>query len=288
MKTRTSEAIGASGRDRRDHRVASACRSPPRPIRPATRTVDGQATAGPAGQLRPVAGPSWPPAATRSPRSTSCPSGRRWPSIPSLSTFNSAISGGLNPAVNIVPVLENGPYVVFAPTNDAFAALEPGQLDALKADPAALSKLDYYHVFLGLLGPDDVQGQRPTQEGAEIKVTGKGGDIKVNDTAKVVCGGIQASNARIYIIDKVLDPAVAAGADHADESRRARPPRRRPPPLRPPTHPGSRGAGRLAATWPSRPADASRRKPVDPLWRPRSASACRFRAWSWPSRVRRP
>jgi uncharacterized surface protein with fasciclin (FAS1) repeats len=135
------------------------------------------------------------------------PVGTALASIPDISTFNSLISGQANPAVNIVPVLNNGPYVVFAPTNEAFAALEPGQLDALKADPAALTKLDYYHVFLGLLGPDDVKGQRPTQEGTEIKVTGKGGDIKVNDTAKVLCGAIQASNARIYLIDKVLDPA---------------------------------------------------------------------------------
>src|SRR3954471_7188849 len=127
-------------------------------------------------------------------------------SIPDISTFNSLISGQANPAVNIVPVLEGGPYVVFAPTDAAFAAMEPGQLDAIKADPAALYKLDYYHAFLGLLGPDDLKGQRPTQQGAEIKVTGKGGDIKVNDTAKVVCGGIQAANARIYIIDSVLDP----------------------------------------------------------------------------------
>ena len=94
-------------------------------------------------------------------------------------------------------------------TNEAFAALPPEQLDALKADPAALTSLVYYHAFLGLLGPDDVKGQRPTQQGAEIKVDGKGGDIKVNDTAKVVCGGIQASNARIYLIDTVLDPAAA-------------------------------------------------------------------------------
>ena len=98
---------------------------------------------------------------------------------------------------------------MFAPSNDAFAAMDPAQLAATKADPAALAKLDYYHVFLGLLGPDDVKGQRPTQQGAEIKVTGKGGDIKVNDTAKVVCGGIQAENARIYIIDQVLDTATA-------------------------------------------------------------------------------
>ena len=128
-------------------------------------------------------------------------------SIPDISTFNSAVSGGLNPAVNITSVLDNGPYVVFAPTNEAFAALEPAKLDALKTDPAALTKLDYYHVFLGLLGPEDVHGQRPTQEGAEIKVEGKNGDIKVNGTAKLICGGIQAENARIYIIDTVLDPA---------------------------------------------------------------------------------
>lgn len=134
------------------------------------------------------------------------PVGQVLAAIPDISTFNAAVSGGFNPAVNIVPVLDNGPYVVFAPTNEAFAKLPPQQLDALKADPAALTSFDYYHAFLGLLGPDDVKGQRPTQQGAEIKVTGKGGDIKVNDTAKVVCGGIQAENAKIYLIDTVLDP----------------------------------------------------------------------------------
>ena len=149
------------------------------------------------------------------------PVGTALASIPDISTFDSAISGQLNPAVNIVPVLDNGPYVVFAPTNEAFAKLPPEQLDALKADPAALTDLVYYHAFLGLLGPDDVKGQRPTQQGAEIKVDGKGGDIKVNDTAKVVCGGIQASNARIYLIDTVLDPAAApariTAVDHLDD-----------------------------------------------------------------------
>lgn len=139
----------------------------------------------------------------------SVPVGQVLAAIPDISTFTAAVSGGFNPAVNIIPVLENGPYVVFAPTNAAFAALPPQQLDALKADPKALFDFDYYHVFLGLLGTDDVHGQRPTQQGAEIKVSGKGGDIKVDDTAKVVCGAIQASNARIYIIDTVLDKAQA-------------------------------------------------------------------------------
>ncbi|MGE2834012.1 fasciclin domain-containing protein [Mycobacterium sp. SMC-4] len=137
------------------------------------------------------------------------PVGTALAGIPEVSSFHAAISGGLNPAVNVVPVLENGPYVVFAPSNEAFAALAPEQAEYLRTDAAALTDLVYYHAFLGLLGPDDVKGQRPTQEGTEIEVTGKGGDIKVNQTAKVVCGGIQAANARVYIIDQVLDPAKA-------------------------------------------------------------------------------
>ncbi|CAN5590352.1 fasciclin domain-containing protein [soil metagenome] len=128
---------------------------------------------------------------------------------PDLSTFSAAINGGLNPEVNIASVLDNGPYIVFAPTNDAFAKLDPAQLDALKADPAALTSLVYYHSVLGLLGADDVHGKLTTQQGKQITVTGKGGDIKVDDTAKVVCGDISAANARIYMIDTVLDPANA-------------------------------------------------------------------------------
>lgn len=133
--------------------------------------------------------------------------------IPEISTFNGLISGQVNPGANIIPVLENGLYVVFAPTNEAFAALPPGQLQALKdSSVEELTRFGYYHVFLGLLAPDDVHGERPTQDGALIKVTGKGGDVEVNDTAKVVCGGIQASNAQIYLIDAVLDPDQAPGA----------------------------------------------------------------------------
>lgn len=132
--------------------------------------------------------------------------------IPDISTFSSLISGQANPAVNVVPIFNNGPYVIMAPSNEAFAAMEPGQLDALKADPGALTKLAFYHAFLGYLGPDQMAGQRPTQDGAQVKVTGKGGDLVFNDTAKNVCGGIPASNGQVYIIDAVLDPAQAPPA----------------------------------------------------------------------------
>lgn len=134
-------------------------------------------------------------------------------SNPDLSTFSAAISGKLNPLVNIVGPLDGGPYIVFAPTDDAFAKLDQAQFDALKADPARLTSVLYYHMVLGFLNPDDVHGKMPTQDGALIDVTGKGGDIKVNNVAKVVCGGITARGSAIYMIDTVLDPAQAPEAN---------------------------------------------------------------------------
>ncbi len=209
MKTRTSKALGAAAG------IAAIAASLPLAI---TAYADPEPAPAP---TTPTTTSSIPEAPIPDPQGSGCdafksalpnwksfsdqPVGQVLSSIPDISTFNSLISGQANPAVNIISVLDNGPYVVFAPTNAAFAQMDPAQLEAIKADPAALAKLDYYHVFLGLLGPDDVHGQRPTQQGEEIKVTGKGGDIKINDTAKVVCGGIQAENARIYMIDTVLD-----------------------------------------------------------------------------------
>lgn len=125
---------------------------------------------------------------------------------PDLSDFTAAISGQWNPAVNLVSVLDNGPYNVFAPTNDAFAKIDPAELAALKADPARLTSVLYYHMALGLLGPDDIHGNLTTQQGKQITIDGKGGDLKFDQVAKVVCGGIAAKNAKIYMIDTVLSP----------------------------------------------------------------------------------
>jgi uncharacterized surface protein with fasciclin (FAS1) repeats len=197
VKTRTSKAIGAAAG------IAAIALSVPLAV-----TAYAEPTEAPTLEIPDPQGPGCDSFKTEVPDYKSLansPVGTALQSIPEASTFYSAISGGFNPAVNIVPVLENGPYVVFAPTNEAFAALPPAQLDALKADPAALTDLVYYHEFLGLLGNDDVKGQRPTQQGAEINVEGKGGDITVND-AKLVCGAIFAKDARIYLIDTVLDP----------------------------------------------------------------------------------
>ena len=136
---------------------------------------------------------------------------------PDLSTFSGFISGKLNPDINIVNVLDGGPYVVFAPTNDAFAKLDPSTVAALKSDPVALLPTLFYHMVLGYLGPNDVQGKMPTQDGRPVTVVGKGSDIKVND-AKVVCA-YTAHGAYIYMIDTVLTPPTpAAEAGGATET----------------------------------------------------------------------
>lgn len=134
-------------------------------------------------------------------------------SNPDLSTFSGFISGKLNPDINIVNVLDGGPYVVFAPTNEAFAKLDPATLATLKSDPVVLLPTLFYHMVLGYLGPNDVQGKMPTQDGRTVDVVGKGGDITVNG-AKLVCA-YTAHGAYIYMIDTVLTPptpAAEAGA----------------------------------------------------------------------------
>jgi uncharacterized surface protein with fasciclin (FAS1) repeats len=135
-------------------------------------------------------------------------------SNPDLSTFSAAISGKLNPDINIVDVLDGGPYVVFAPTDAAFAKMDPAQVEVLKTDPVVLLPVLFYHMVLGFLGPGDVAGTMPTQDGRTVEVTGEGGDIKVNGN-RVTCA-YSARGAYIYMIDEVLTPPAAeAGAAEA-------------------------------------------------------------------------
>lgn len=95
---------------------------------------------------------------------------------------------------------------VFAPTNDAFAAVDKETMDSAMADPKGLlTTVLTHHVVKGKLTPEDVAGTHTTLAGDEITVEGSGEDFTVGD-AKVVCGNVQTSNATVYIIDGVLMP----------------------------------------------------------------------------------
>lgn len=124
---------------------------------------------------------------------------------PLLTTLTAAVSGKLNPNVNLVDTLNGGQFTVFAPTDAAFAKLPPATVEALKSDSAALTKILTYHVVPGQLSPADVDGSHPTVQGAPVTVTGAGNDLKV-DGASVVCGGVRTANATVYLIDTVLTP----------------------------------------------------------------------------------
>jgi len=124
---------------------------------------------------------------------------------PMLTTLTAAVSGQLNPEVNLVDTLNGDEFTVFAPVDDAFAKIDPATIEALKTDTATLTSILTYHVVAGQIEPADIVGTHTTVQGGDLEVTGSGDDLMVND-AMVICGGVQTANATVYLIDTVLMP----------------------------------------------------------------------------------
>ncbi|GAA2947369.1 cell surface glycolipoprotein Mpt83 [Microbacterium luteolum] len=125
---------------------------------------------------------------------------------PLLKTLVAAVSGQLNPDVNLVDTLNGDEFTVFAPVDDAFAKIDPATIETLKTDSALLSSILTYHVVPGQIAPDEIAGMHTTVQGADLEVTGSGDDLMVNGTSTVICGGVQTANATVYLIDTVLMP----------------------------------------------------------------------------------
>ena len=124
---------------------------------------------------------------------------------PLLTTLVSAVSGKLNPKVNLVDTLNGGEFTVFAPVDEAFKKVPAATIDKLKTDDTLLTSILTYHVVAGQLSPDQVVGDHTTVEGGTVKVTGTPDMLEVNG-AKVICGGVKTANATVYLIDGVLTP----------------------------------------------------------------------------------
>lgn len=126
---------------------------------------------------------------------------------PLLTTLVAAVSGKLNPNVNLVDTLNGSQFTVFAPVDDAFKKIDPATIDTLKTPAGAdtLKSILTYHVVAGQISPDKIVGTHATVQGADVKVTGSGDNLMVND-AKVICGGVHTANATVYLIDSVLMP----------------------------------------------------------------------------------
>lgn len=124
---------------------------------------------------------------------------------PLLTTLTAAVSGQLNPQVNLVDTLNGGEFTIFAPVDAAFAKVDPATIESLKTDAPTLEKILTYHVVPGRIAPDAIVGTQTTVQGGTVTVTGSGDNLKVNDAA-VLCGGIDTANATVYLIDSVLMP----------------------------------------------------------------------------------
>jgi uncharacterized surface protein with fasciclin (FAS1) repeats len=125
-------------------------------------------------------------------------------------------------AGGLVDTLEGkGPFTVFAPTNEAFAALPAGTVDTLlkPENKKMLDKILTYHVVPGkldtaMLDRDIKKGggkaELKTVEGGTLTVSGSGKDLMVMDekggTAKVTIADVMQSNGVILVVDKVLMP----------------------------------------------------------------------------------
>ena len=127
---------------------------------------------------------------------------------PMLKTLTQALSGKLNPNVNLIDTLNKGEFTVFAPTDDAFAKIDPATIEKLKTDSDLLTSILTYHVVSGQASPAKVAGTHKTVQGADVTVTGEGNGLKVNE-AGLVCGGVSTANAQVYMIDTVLMPPAA-------------------------------------------------------------------------------
>jgi len=122
---------------------------------------------------------------------------------PLLSTLVSAVG-----EADLVDTLNSAEEVtVFAPTNDAFEAMDQATLKKAMGDPSGLlTQVLTYHVVEGKLAPEELAGTHTTLQGTDLTVEGGDEDFTVGGSASVICGNVQTSNATVYIIDGVLAP----------------------------------------------------------------------------------
>ena len=111
-------------------------------------------------------------------------------------------------AASLGDTLADGkPFTVFAPTDDAFAALPQETVNGLLADPHALARVLTYHVVPGRITSAQLthDSEQKTVEGGVLKL-GVNGGVTVND-ATVIQVDVEAENGVIHVIDRVLIPA---------------------------------------------------------------------------------
>lgn len=124
-------------------------------------------------------------------------------SVKDFSTLVTAVK-----AAGLVEALKGeGPFTVFAPTNEAFKKIPKEQLDALLKDKEALTAVLTYHVVPGKVMAADVVTltEADTLQGDRVKIAVKDGEVWINN-AKVIKTDVMCTNGVIHVLDGVLLP----------------------------------------------------------------------------------
>jgi uncharacterized surface protein with fasciclin (FAS1) repeats len=124
----------------------------------------------------------------------------------SAGSFNTLVAAVQ--AAGLVETLQaDGPYTVFAPTDEAFAKLPEGTVESLLANPDQLREVLLYHVVPGRVMASDVVSldSAKTVQGSEIDIMLADGGVRIND-ANVTATDIETSNGVIHVIDTVIIP----------------------------------------------------------------------------------
>jgi uncharacterized surface protein with fasciclin (FAS1) repeats len=127
---------------------------------------------------------------------------------PLLKTLTAAVSGKVNPKVNLVDTLNGSDFTVFAPVDSAFAKIPKATLKTLSTPAGAktLTTILTYHVVAGQMTPKQVAGKTlKTVEGENLTISGTANKLKAQK-ANVICGGVKTANATVYLIDAVMTP----------------------------------------------------------------------------------
>ena len=112
-------------------------------------------------------------------------------------------------AAGLVETLKGeGPFTVFAPTDEAFAKLPEGTIESLLANPEQLAAVLTYHVVPGKVMAEQVVGlpEAGTVQGSAIAIPIVDGKVMLHGSSTVVTTDIQASNGVIHVIDTVILP----------------------------------------------------------------------------------
>ena len=126
----------------------------------------------------------------------------------------STLAAALGAAGLIAALRSEGPFTVFAPTDEAFAKIPPQTLSALlqSENREKLTAILTYHIVLGRVTSREVANlnSATTLQGQTVQISKQDG-VKINE-AKVIAADVEATNGMIHVIDTVLMPAIAAKA----------------------------------------------------------------------------